>query len=270
MNCFSVLLSLYKNESPLFLNECLNSIYEQTHQANEIVMVIDGVVSQELYDILIQWESKLPLIKVQLPVNVGLGSALNEGLKCCSNSIVARMDTDDVCHKDRFLKQIKYLSDHPEVGLLSSPVGEFKNNHHDIYALRKLPTNHHDIIRFSKKRNPFNHMAVVFKKDLVLAAGGYQNEYLYEDYALWVRMIQNGVITANLQEPLVFARTGNGMATRRSGLKYAMSELSAQIKFYKTGYLNFAELLRNLAIRLPLRLAPVSLLSYLYSTALRK
>lgn len=270
MTTFSVLLSLYKKEHACYLDACLKSLYEQTYPANEIIMVLDGPIPKELHKVLEGWEINLPIVKVQLSKNVGLGNALNEGLKFCTNDIVARMDTDDICHKDRFFKQIKYMDENPHVGLLSSSVGEFKNNESDVYAWRKLPLSHNEIIHFSKKRNPFNHMAVMFRKSLVEKAGAYQSEYLYEDYALWVRMIQNGVITANLPDALVFARTGNGMAERRSGLQYARSEYSAQLKFFKTGHLNIYELIRNLAIRLPLRLVPISLLSLLYSTVLRK
>lgn len=265
----SVLLSLYIKESPLFLNLCLDSLFKQSHLPDEVVIVLDGPITPELNKCLISWSNKLSIKIVPLEKNVGLGEALNIGLKFCTHNLVFRMDTDDVCHKDRFLKQLAYLESHPEVGLLSSTVGEFKHSVDDVYAYRKLPLSHQEIIKFAKKRSPFNHMAVVFKRDLVLAAGGYQHEYLYEDYALWVRMIQNGVYTANLPEPLVFARTGNGMAARRSGLKYAKSEFHAQVKFYKQGYLNIYELIRNLSIRIPLRLAPVSLLAYLYATLLR-
>ncbi|WP_285111210.1 glycosyltransferase [Leclercia adecarboxylata] len=270
MTTFSVLLSLYKKEHACYLEACLKSLHKQTYPANEIIMVIDGPIPKELHRVLKEWEIKLPLVKVQLSENVGLGKALNEGLKFCTNDIVARMDTDDICHKDRFFKQIKYMDENPFVGLISSAVGEFKNNPSDIYAWRKLPLTHNEIIEFSKKRNPFNHMAVMFRKNLVEKAGAYQSEYLYEDYALWVRMIQNGVTTANLPDALVFARTGNGMAERRSGLKYARSEYLAQVKFFKTGHLTIVELIRNLAIRLPLRLFPLPILSLLYSTILRK
>ncbi|MFS9770203.1 glycosyltransferase [Enterobacter chuandaensis] len=265
----SVLLSLYIKESPLFLNLCLDSLFKQSHLPDEVVIVLDGPITQELNKCVNNWSNKLPIKTVPLEKNVGLGEALNIGLRSCSHNLVFRMDTDDICHKDRFLKQLAYLDSHPEVGLLSSTVGEFKHSVDDVYAYRKLPLSHQEIIKFAKKRSPFNHMAVVFKRDLVLAAGGYQHEYLYEDYALWVRMIQNGVYTANLPETLVFARTGNGMAARRSGLKYAKSEFNAQLNFYKQGYLNIYELIRNLSIRIPLRLAPVSLLAYLYATLLR-
>ncbi len=266
----SVLLSLYNKESPEFLNVCLTSLHEQTLAPDEIVIVFDGPVTPELNDCVVKWSHKLPIIIIRLDNNVGLGEALNIGLKSCSHNLVFRMDTDDVCHKDRFLKQLSYFEHNPKVGLLSSSVGEFKESLDDVYAFRKLPLTHNEIIRYAKKRNPFNHMAVAFKKDLVLLAGGYKREYLYEDYALWVRMIQNGVITANLPDVLVYARTGNGMAARRSGIKYAKSEYTAQVNFYRTGHLTLIELVRNLSIRLPLRLIPVRLLSILYSTILRK
>jgi len=266
----SVLLSLYIKESPDFLHSCLASLYNQSKFPDEVVIVFDGPVTTKLNDCVVKWSEKLPIKIVRIQDNVGLGEALNIGLKSCSHNIVFRMDTDDICHKERFMKQTSYFEKNPEVGLLSSSVGEFRESVDDVYAYRKLPLTHSKILQFAKKRNPFNHMAVAFKKDLVISAGGYQREYLYEDYALWIRMIQNGVTTANLPETLVYARAGNGMAARRSGLKYAKSEFSAQVKFYKTGYLSFSELMRNLSIRLPLRLIPVSFLSLLYSTVLRR
>ncbi|EPC5593702.1 glycosyltransferase, partial [Salmonella enterica] len=265
---FSVLMSLYYKESPVYLEACFASLANQSLLPAEIICVFDGPLSAELEDVVSKWSGSLNINIVRIPVNVGLGSALNKGLAQCSFNIVARMDTDDICHKDRFLKQISYLQQHPEVGLLSSTIGEFKNSINNVYAFRKLPLTHQEILRFVKKRNAFNHMAVVFKKDLVISAGGYQHEYLYEDYALWMRMIQNGVITANLSDVLVFARTGNGMSARRAGLKYAKSEFSVQVDFYKKGYLTFPELIKNLLIRLPFRLLPVPLLSILYSTIL--
>ncbi|HIC8603596.1 glycosyltransferase [Citrobacter freundii] len=266
----SVLLSLYVKESPFYLDECLESLYNQSRLPDEIVIVFDGPITPDLESCVYKWTKKLPIVIIKLEKNVGLGEALNIGMKHCKYNYVFRMDTDDICHKERLQKQVSYFEGNPHVGLLSSAIGEFNDNVDEIYAFRKPPLTHAEIVHYAKKRNPFNHMAVAFKKEMVLKAGGYKNEYLYEDYALWVRMIQNGVITANLSEALVFARTGNGMAARRSGFKYAKSEFLAQVGFYKIGFLNFAELIRNLAIRMPLRLIPTPLLSILYSTILRK
>ena len=110
----------------------------------------------------------------------------------------------------------------------------------------------------------------MYKKEKVLAAGSYQGNYLYEDYALWVRMINDGAVTANIPEVLVYARTGNGMEIRRGGFKYACSEVSAQIDFYKSGFINELQLCKNLLVRVPVRLLPRDVRKSVYRNFLRK
>ncbi|MHC8718791.1 glycosyltransferase [Salmonella enterica subsp. enterica serovar Abadina] len=133
------------------LEACFASLANQSLLPAEIICVFDGPLSAELEDVVSKWSGSLNINIVRIPVNVGLGSALNKGLAQCSFNIVARMDTDDICHKDRFLKQISYLQQHPEVGLLSSTIGEFKNSINNVYAFRKLPLTHQEILRFVKK-----------------------------------------------------------------------------------------------------------------------
>ena len=109
---FSVLLSLYSKESPDFLRQSLDSIFNQILLPNEVVLVEYGPLTDELYAVLV----KYPQLKiVKLEKNGGLGKALNEGLKHCSYDIVARMDTDDIAKPDRFEKQIKFLEENPEI-----------------------------------------------------------------------------------------------------------------------------------------------------------
>ena len=70
---FSVLMSLYIKENPQFLRECFESLVAQTRQADEIVLVFDGVVTPELESVVTEFETKLPLKLVKLPQNRGLG-----------------------------------------------------------------------------------------------------------------------------------------------------------------------------------------------------
>ena len=105
---YSVLLSIYYKEKPQYLKEALNSVFKQTVQSQEIVLVKDGPLTDELDEIINNYVSQYPNLKViSLPQNQGLGKALNEGLKHCRYDIVARMDTDDISKPDRFEKQIK-------------------------------------------------------------------------------------------------------------------------------------------------------------------
>lgn len=221
---FSVLMSVYKNETVNNLVEALNSVINQTLQADEIVIVRDGPVSTEMQKCLEKYtKENSNIVLVPLEENVGLGKALNKGLEVVSNSIVARMDTDDIAVPDRFEKQIEFLVKNPNVDVLGGQIREFIGDIDNLSGIRKTPVVHSEIIEYMKKRNPFNHMTVMFRKDKVIEAGNYMDFHYMEDYYLWCRMYMNGCEFANLPEILVYARIGEDMFKRRGGYKYFKS-----------------------------------------------
>ena len=100
---FSVLMSVYKNESPDFLAQALKSVVTNTVHPAEIVMVKDGPLTDELEEVLSKFQLQYPIFKfVVHEKNTGLGIALRDGLLACSHELVARMDTDDICMPNRF------------------------------------------------------------------------------------------------------------------------------------------------------------------------
>ena len=267
---FSLLMSVYGKDSPQAFRDALESVKNATIKPSELCLVIDGAIDFHLEKIIDSYRESLNIKLVRLENNVGLGKALSEGLHYCKYEWIARFDSDDICHPRRFEEQLAFLSKNQSVDIIGTWVGEFESAPDFIHAIKKVPVLHLDIIKFAKSRNPFNHMSVMYKKSSVLAAGGYQDDYLYEDYTLWVRMIQNKCMTANIPEVLVYARTGNGMEVRRGGLKYAKSEIKAQCNFHKLGFLSRAELVKNLAIRVPVRLLPGSIRKFIYRKTLRR
>jgi len=122
---FSVLLSTYTQENPLYIDDTLRSIYdEQCLKPAQIVLVLDGLLTAEHHSILDQWKNTLgdKLILVPLPTNQGLAQALNEGLKYCTHDLIARMDTDDVALPGRFRQQVSFMLAHPEIAVSSGQV----------------------------------------------------------------------------------------------------------------------------------------------------
>jgi glycosyltransferase involved in cell wall biosynthesis len=201
---FSVLLSVYKNESSRNLLDSINSIYqEQTIKPAEIILIKDGWLTNELDDAIKYLLSTTPPLKVYgYRQNRGLGYALNYGLKKCSNELVFRMDTDDISLPERFEKQLKYLEINPELAIVGSTINEFLHTPNDIRQMRRVPLTQANIEASKNKRNPFNHMTVLFKKSSVLKVGGYVDMPGYEDYYLWMRLLQENK-GANISEPLV-------------------------------------------------------------------
>ena len=221
---FSVLISLYYKEKPQFLMECLESLKKQTVQAIEIVLVFDGVVTHELEEMVIQYSSILPIEIIRLPQNVGLGKALNEGLKHCSHNWVFRMDTDDICLPNRFERQVAFIEQHPKVVLFSGHIAEFSDNKTIITGYRKVPIGNENIKQYALSRSPFNHMTVAFRKDIIEAVGGYQHHLFLEDYNLWLRIIAQEYEVGNINEVLLLARAGSNMVARRRGMNYIKGE----------------------------------------------
>ncbi len=265
---FSVLMSLYIKENPQYLRECLESLVAQTCPADEVVLVFDGAVTPELEAVVAEFESKLPFNLVKLPNNLGLGKALNEGLKYCSYDWVLRMDTDDICVPERFAKQVAFIEQHPDTIVFGGQIAEFGENIHDIVAYRNVPTSAQDIATFTQKRCPFNHMTVGYQKSAVINCGGYED--LQEDYYLWIKLVAQGQRVANLPDILVYARVGNGMVGRRRGLNQAKAEWRLFKLKHHLGIQGFLSGLFTFVLRSGARLLPTSLLKNIYQTFLRK
>ena len=225
---YSVLMSVYYKENPLCLEESMESIYNQTFSTNDFVLVCDGPLNDELDEVIQNMQKKFGSVLnvVRLEKNSGLGTALNIGLQHCKNEIVARMDSDDISFLDRCEKQIKYFEENDKLSIVSGTILEFEGNINTITGKRKVPLSNQEICKYSKKRSPFNHPAVMFKKSDVQKVGGYNEEYhLFEDYYLWIRMLRAGCIGANISSPLVYLRTSSDMYMRRGGQKYAKDML---------------------------------------------
>lgn len=267
---FSVLLSLYVKEQPSNLIQSLDSLFSQTFLPSEIILVKDGPLTSELDAVVSDYVLRYPILKVVvLKENQGLGKALNEGLKHCSYDLVARMDTDDVAKPDRFEKQLKVFQLYPDIDVVGAWIDEFEGDVSNVTSIRKLPEYHSEICSFAKLRNPINHPVVMFKKQAVIDAGGYMHLPLFEDYYLWVRMLQNGSKFYNIQESLLYFRFSPDMFKRRGGWKYIVYEYRFLNLIRKTGFISFPKFTKNILVRFMARAIPNSLRSALYKKVLR-
>ena len=260
---FTVLMSLYIKEKPIYLEQCLQSLQKQTIKANEIVIVLDGPITNELEQIILEWKKTLPIKSVPLEQNLGLGRALNKGLEHCSNEWVFRMDTDDICVSNRFEKQIAYIKTYPNTVLLGGQIEEFTDDS-DEFIVKNVPEEASKIYQFAKKRNPFNHMTVAYKKSTIQQLGGYQHHLFMEDYNLWLRVIANDNEIHNLPSVLVKARAGDAMLSRRKGKEYLKSEWKLFKLKNSLGYHNFLFGLVLFIMRAMPRLLPNKLLAKIY------
>src|SRR5215470_4323839 len=214
-------MPVYGGDDPAHVRRAFRSaVDEQTVRPDQVVIVRDGPVDDELAACLDDLAATSPVVLTFLPLehNGGLGPALNRGLEACWFDVVARMDADDIAMPNRF-----------EVQLALTVQA-------DIVGQRVPPTDPDKIRRYARVADPFNHPTVVYRKSVVLAAGGYGDLPLMEDYALFARMLQLGAEPLNVAEPLIFYRVGTAAFKRRGGRRLFSSELRLQRDFLRSGF----------------------------------
>lgn len=269
---YSVLMSVYYKEHPDYLRQSMQSIYDQTIPTDDFVLVCDGPLTPELdaviADMSLQFGPRLNVCR--LLKNGGLGKALNFGIGQCKNDLVARMDSDDISRPDRCEKEIKMLIAHPEISILGGFIEEFIEDTNHICSMRVVPEKQNDILRFAKKRNPFNHVSVMYRKSAVESVGSYKSFFLLEDYYLWIRMLNNGHQGYNLQEPLVWVRVGRDMYKRRGGWKYVQSQRNLFKYMAQTGFITGRQSQIQSVVRLIGAVVPNWIRAILFKTMLRK
>lgn len=269
---YSVLMSVYKKEKPEYLIKSIDSMINQTVKPEEIVLVEDGVLTNDLYEVINKYRQNYPnLFKIiSIEKNVGLGVALNKGLKACSNELVARMDTDDISLPTRCEKQLKTFQKHPELSILGSNIDEFSKDPTKIVSSRIVPSSHEDIIKFSKRRSPFNHPTVMYKKSHVLKSGGYKNYRRNQDYELFVRMLSQGYFAMNINESLLLFRANEDNIKRRKSWRKTKGDIAIRYDFLKQNHISCKDFLITSSGFLISFLAPSWVFKFLSENFLRK
>ncbi len=268
---YSVLMSVYRKDNPKYFKEAIESILNQTIQTNDFILVCDGPLNEEIESVIKEMEEKMKdrLQIIRLKKNRGLGNALNIGLKHCKNELIARMDSDDISRPDRCENQLLIFQKYPDVSICSGIIEEFTISPQIIDSIRKPPENNEEIRRFAKKRCPYNHPCVMYKKSEVEKAGGYIGLYLMEDYYLWVRMILNNAKGYNIQTPILWMRGGNSMYKRRGGIKYIKSQLFLFNYMYKMKFISVMDYIESVISRFISGIMPAIMRRYFFKKFLR-
>ena len=267
---FSVLTTVYKQESPTNLRKSLLSSYEQTIKPTEIILVCDGELTEELDRELEKLKIEIPILKIfYLPENLGSGPASLFGVNQCQTELIARMDSDDYSVETRFEKQIAAFKKNPNLIMVGSNILE-KNS--EFTALKKVPEYTEEIRQYSRLRNPFNNPSSMMKKEYILKAGNYREFRYLEDYDLTMRLLHDNPTKDffNIQEPLVIMQTNDSSYLRRGGLLYAKTDFILQLDFFRRGDIHLFEFLRNIFIRNVIRLLPNQFRKWIYKRKLRE
>ena len=242
---YSFLISVYGKDNPTWLDSSLESLVKQTLAPSEVVLVIDGPVSETIETVIAKYCNAFPFIKIlRLKTNGGLGKALSAGLAACRFDIVLRADADDISSLKRAENQVSFLIDN-NLDVCSTPVYLFSESPNIIDGVRRVPIEENQIKRKIRTTSPFNHPSVAFKKSSVLKAGGYKDLPFCEDYFLWIRMYECGCTLGNMELPLVNMRISRSTIGRRSDRQAIISRNYINSYMLEHGLLSYPVYLRN-------------------------
>lgn len=267
---YSVLMSVYCRENPEYLKLAIDSMVNQTIKPDQFVLVEDGPLVERLDEVISLYESNSLFTIVKLKENMGLGKALDEGLKYCRNELVARMDSDDISLPDRCEKELALFLEDPNLDIVSGTIAEFESDPSNIQSHRVVPAEDPEIRKQMRRRSAFNHPAVMFKKSAVLRCGGYGGSIRKEDHDLFSRMVNMGCHARNLQEDVLLYRTGKNAIRRRKSWKNVSSYLEIMWVTYKRGYCSLWDVIYVDAAQLFYFIAPVGLINLLLKQFFRK
>lgn len=217
------------------LRQALQSCLDQTYSNFELVVVVNGPSADAVANTVRAWHGNDTRVRIFATQVRDLCFSLSLGLHHARGVLVARMDSDDVSRSDRLERQVAFLREHPEVMVVGSAY-EIIDAKGVVQRMVSLPTGDAAIRRAMLWTNPICHPSVMFRRDVVLAAGGYLGGGHAEDYDLWLRLSVNPLcLFANLEDvELGYRQVGVGPA-RRSRSAYA-SVVAFQFRHFMNGH----------------------------------
>jgi glycosyltransferase involved in cell wall biosynthesis len=268
---YSVLLPVYIKDSPEWFRVAVDSMVNQTLPPEEIVIAADGPVTDELEQIIREYELNRELFTVlRYDVNVGRGALSKKVIPLCRNEYIARMDSDDYSLPERCEAQMKFLSEHRDIGVCGTYVNEFIDDINDVVSMRAVPESHEEILRFAKRRFPVNNVTLILRKSDVLASGNYSELRNIEDYELIGRMLHKGVRMHNIPQPYVNARISADMFKRRGGLAYLKQINQIYKGFLKIGFYTKVDYVMSIIPYVIICIVPNWARGLIYKKILRK
>jgi glycosyltransferase involved in cell wall biosynthesis len=190
-------MAVYNSEK--FLQEAVASVLNQTYGDFELLVVNDGSTDNS-EDIVLQYKKKDKRIRyLKNEKNVGQSESRNRAVVLARGEYVAIVDSDDICLPDRFLEQVAFMDDNPEIGILGTDYCVFYGESDSNCVMRK--GNQSD--GMDTGRVVVHNPTCMIRRELFERYGYYDPKFdNAEDVELFYRWFGRGARFANLDKCL--------------------------------------------------------------------
>lgn len=266
----ALITTLYFKDNVRYADSALESIVKQSYPSAKIniYLCIDGDISDEHYELLSKYKKRLNFkVILKNEINIGLALSLNRLIDQLNDEkYIFRMDLDDLCLPSRFLKQVLFMEENHNIGLVGSNTFEINSRSEEV-GVRDYPKSHESIERKISRSMPILHPTFCLRKTVFDNGLRYKNVYLTEDLQFLIDFLKAGFYAENLQERLLCWRLSDDFWVRRNSKRsvvefktYLLAVMSLKRPKYEVLY-PFA--------RLFFRMLPSFLVKLVYHSKLR-
>jgi glycosyltransferase involved in cell wall biosynthesis len=195
-----------------YLDEALQSLYEQTYTNWECTIVNDGS-PDNTEEVARKWEAKDPRFTHIYKKNGGVSSARNFGIEQAKAEFILTLDADDKYEASFMEKALTVLANNPEIGIVSS-WGRYFTGEKPLHIFQSKAQSVTDFLF----HNGVNNGSSLFRKTCWEQVGGYDEnpENGYEDWEFYLRVCASGWKVHIIEEVLFFYRQSN--VSRSAGM----------------------------------------------------
>lgn len=196
-----------------YLSVSINSLREQTYKEFYCYILTPKLSKEDLITLteFIGGDSRFKIQELSLG---GISFALNFGINLCNTKYVARMDGDDICHPMRFERQVEFLENNADYGVVGCKVLLIGENGEVLPQRFKFYEADEEIRRALKFRMPMCHPCLTFRRSVLLENKGYLYGNTAEDHELFLRIARDASIRfKNIDETLFYYRRHHNQLT---------------------------------------------------------
>ncbi len=201
MNKISIVIPAYNQAE--YLEDCIESAYNQTMQAHEIIIVNDGSTDNtaeiaERYRFA-QYPGIESHVRVIHQVNKGLSSARNTGIMAATGDYIWFLDADDIM-KENAIEKMSLFMTQANADVYAPSFQEFGKGNREVilgsFTMEDL-----------KVGNRLGYFSCI-RRSALIEAGGYspRMNWGYEDYHLWFDLFARGKTVATMTDILMMYR----------------------------------------------------------------
>ena len=263
----AVIMSIYKNDTPLNVYLALLSLKHQTYKDFIILVYLDGPIQAEVEKLLQHFMvQQTNLFVYPSDENKGLAFALNYLIdivitECTNVDYIARMDADDISSLARLERQIAVFKQMPDIDILGTACQEFGVSNKILKKYELDPVIKKNIIKFT----PFIHPSVVFRRRVFTSGLRYPLDTCQsEDLKFWFKLARANCRFHNMQEVLLFYRLSPATLNRRRNVNKAISDMKSRIDYLMVTRTDMALNFVYIAAQFILKFLPGSMVSFLY------